>query len=66
MATTTPNIIDTKAIIKKMLTSDEYRIAQAFDLKLFAGEPYYQGRFKGETKANKDYCKKECEKMLEY
>lgn len=64
MATTTPNIIDTKAIIKKMLTSDEYRIAQAFDLKLFVGEPYYQGRFKSETKANKDYCKKECEKRV--
>lgn len=62
--TTSNNSIDSKAIIKKMLTKDEYRIAQAFDLKLFAGEPYYNGMFRGESKADKTYCHKECEKRV--
>lgn len=65
MTTTSQNNrIDSKAIIQKMLTKDECRIAQAFDLKLFAGEPYYNGRFRGESQADKAYCQKECEKRV--
>lgn len=57
------NHIDSKAIIKKMLTNDEYRIAVAFDLKLFAGTPYYHGMFCNDPKT-KAYCQKECEKRV--
>lgn len=56
--------IDTKEIIKKMLTKNEYRYAQYIGLKLFAGEPYYNGRFKGETNKDKAYAKSECEKRV--
>lgn len=58
------NAIETKEIIKKMLTNNEYRYAQHLGLKLFAGEPYYNGRFKGETKEDKAYAQKECEKRV--
>lgn len=58
-------IIDTKEIIKKMLTKNEYRYAEYLGLKLFAGEPCYNGRFKGETKQDKAYAKSECEKRVD-
>lgn len=61
--TTNYIVVDTKEIIKKMLTKNEYRYALANGLKLHAGG-FRTGVYSVQSAAGKEQLKAECEKRV--